>query len=55
MVYRAVFKKWYITIPMMKPQMMFATIMAIVHTIKTGGIGVQLSVRTRPRIMRVNY
>lgn len=34
---------WYITIPMMKPQMMFAAIMAIVHTIKSGGIGVQLS------------
>ncbi|WP_211746017.1 sugar ABC transporter permease [Paenibacillus sp. Marseille-Q4541] len=34
---------WYITIPMMKPQMMFAAIMSIVHTIKSGGIGVQLS------------
>jgi multiple sugar transport system permease protein len=34
---------WYITVPMMKPQMMFAAIMAIVHTIKSGGIGVQLS------------
>ncbi|MCQ6563928.1 carbohydrate ABC transporter permease [Paenibacillus mendelii] len=34
---------WYITVPMMKPQMMFAAIMAIVHTIKSGGIGVALS------------
>ncbi|WP_425313212.1 carbohydrate ABC transporter permease [Paenibacillus mangrovi] len=34
---------WYITVPMMKPQMMFAAIMSIVHTIKSGGIGVQLS------------
>lgn len=34
---------WYITIPSMKPQMLFAAIMSIVHTLKTGGIGAQLS------------
>lgn len=34
---------WYITIPMMKPQMLFAAIMSIVHTLKSGGIGTQLS------------
>lgn len=34
---------WYITIPLMKPQMMFAAIMSIVYTLKSGGIGTQLS------------
>lgn len=34
---------WYITIPSMKPQLLFAAIMSIVHTLKTGGIGTQLS------------
>ncbi|KHF30178.1 Lactose transport system permease protein LacF [Paenibacillus sp. P1XP2] len=34
---------WYITIPMMKPQMLFAAVMAIVGTLKSGGIGTQLS------------
>lgn len=34
---------WYITIPMMKPQMLFAAVMAIVGTLKAGGIGTQLS------------
>ncbi|WP_274362995.1 carbohydrate ABC transporter permease [Paenibacillus thermotolerans] len=34
---------WYITIPMMKPQMMFAAIMSIVYTLKAGAIGTQLS------------
>ncbi|ALS29062.1 ABC transporter permease [Paenibacillus sp. 32O-W] len=34
---------WYITIPLMKPQMMFAAIMSIVYTLKAGAIGTQLS------------
>lgn len=34
---------WYFTIPMMKPQMLFAAVMAIVGTLKSGGIGTQLS------------
>lgn len=34
---------WYITIPMMKPQMLFAAIIAMVTTLKSGGIGTQLS------------
>lgn len=34
---------WYITIPMMKPQMLFAAVMAIVHTLNSGGIGTDLS------------
>ncbi len=34
---------WYITIPMMKPQMLFAAVMAIVHTLQSGEIGVQLA------------
>ncbi|WP_409347122.1 carbohydrate ABC transporter permease [Paenibacillus sp. MBLB4367] len=34
---------WYITIPMMKPQMLFAAIISIVNTLKSGGIGTQLS------------
>ncbi|WP_409345626.1 carbohydrate ABC transporter permease [Paenibacillus sp. MBLB4367] len=34
---------WYITIPMMKPQMLFAAVMSIVGTLKSGGIGTQLS------------
>ncbi|WP_339319515.1 sugar ABC transporter permease [Paenibacillus sp. FSL R10-2734] len=34
---------WYITIPSMKPQMLFGAIMAIVGTFKAGGIGTQLS------------
>ncbi|XEC92912.1 carbohydrate ABC transporter permease [Paenibacillus tarimensis] len=34
---------WYITIPMMKPQMLFAAILALTHTLKSGDIGVQLS------------
>ncbi|GIO29410.1 sugar ABC transporter permease [Paenibacillus sp. VCA1] len=34
---------WYITVPMMKPQMLFAAVMAIVGTLKSGGIGTQLS------------
>ncbi|MCU6708848.1 sugar ABC transporter permease [Paenibacillus sp. J5C_2022] len=34
---------WYITIPSMKPQLLFAAVMSIVHTLKTGGIGTQLS------------
>lgn len=34
---------WYITIPMMKPQLLFAAIMSIVHTLKSGGIGTELS------------
>jgi len=34
---------WYITIPMMKPQMLFAAIMSIVHTLKSGGLGSTLT------------
>ncbi|WP_409344728.1 carbohydrate ABC transporter permease [Paenibacillus sp. MBLB4367] len=34
---------WYITIPAMKPQMLFSAIMGIVGALKAGGIGVQLS------------
>lgn len=34
---------WYITIPSMKPQMLFGAVMAIVSTFSVGVIGVQLS------------
>jgi len=34
---------WYITIPSMKPQMLFGAVMAIVGTFQAGDIGVQLS------------
>lgn len=34
---------WYITIPAMKPQMLFAAVMAIVGAFKMGFIGVELS------------
>ena len=34
---------WYITIPLMKPQLLFAAIMSIVHTLQTGSLGVELS------------
>ncbi|HCM11840.1 MAG TPA: ABC transporter permease [Lachnospiraceae bacterium] len=34
---------FYITIPMMKPQMLFAAVMSVVNTFSTGAIGVQLS------------
>ncbi|WP_373876443.1 carbohydrate ABC transporter permease [Paenibacillus spongiae] len=34
---------WYITVPLMKPQLMFAAIMSIVYTLKSGAIGTQLS------------
>lgn len=34
---------WYITIPIMKPQMLFAGVMAIVGAFKAGQIGVELS------------
>jgi multiple sugar transport system permease protein len=34
---------WYITIPSMKPQMLFGAVMAIVTTFKTGTIGTELS------------
>ncbi|CAM3376243.1 carbohydrate ABC transporter permease [Marinicrinis lubricantis] len=34
---------WYITIPYMKPQMLFASVMAIVGAFKAGEIGEQLS------------
>jgi len=34
---------WYITIPSMKPQMLFGAVMAIVGTFQAGAIGVQLS------------
>lgn len=36
---------WYITLPVMKPQLLFAAVLAIVGTLKAGGIGVQLSGR----------
>lgn len=34
---------WHITIPVMKPQLLFAAIMSIVGTLKSGDIGAQLS------------
>ncbi|UVI31447.1 carbohydrate ABC transporter permease [Paenibacillus spongiae] len=34
---------WYITIPAMKPQMLFGAVMAVVGTLKAGQISVQLS------------
>ena len=34
---------WYITIPSMKPQMLFGAVMAVVGTFQAGEIGVQLS------------
>jgi len=34
---------WYITIPAMKPQMLFSAVMAMVGTLNAGGIGVALS------------
>ncbi|MCA0756041.1 sugar ABC transporter permease [Paenibacillus sp. N4] len=34
---------WFITIPSMKPQMLFGAVMAIVTTFKTGAIGTELS------------
>jgi multiple sugar transport system permease protein len=34
---------FYITIPMMKPQMLFAAVMAVVNTFSVGIIGIQLS------------
>lgn len=34
---------WYITIPMVKPQLMFAAVMSIAHTLNSGSIGVALS------------
>jgi hypothetical protein len=34
---------FYITIPMMKPQMLFGAVMAIVGTFNSGAIGVQLT------------
>jgi multiple sugar transport system permease protein len=34
---------FYITIPSMKPQMLFSAVMAIVGALKSGSIGVQLS------------
>ncbi|MGZ9583382.1 carbohydrate ABC transporter permease [Paenibacillus marinisediminis] len=34
---------WYITIPNMKPQMLFGAVMAVVGTFQAGAIGVQLS------------
>jgi multiple sugar transport system permease protein len=37
---------WYITIPYMKPQMLFASVMAIVNAFKAGKIGEQLSGQT---------
>lgn len=37
---------WYITIPYMKPQMLFASVMAIVGAFKAGKIGEQLSQMT---------
>lgn len=34
---------WYITVPGIKPQMLFAAVMTIVGTLKSGGLGAQLS------------
>lgn len=34
---------WYVTIPSMKPQMLFGAVMAIVGTFKAGQIGIELS------------
>lgn len=42
-VKNAIQEVWYITIPAMKPQMLFAAVMAMVGTLRAGGIGVTLS------------
>lgn len=34
---------WYITVPMMRPQLLFAGVMSIIHTLQAGNLGVQLS------------
>lgn len=34
---------WYITVPSVKPQMLFAAVMTVVGTLKSGGLGAQLS------------
>ncbi|GIN56893.1 ABC transporter permease [Lederbergia ruris] len=34
---------WYITLPSLKPQLLFAGVMSIVHTLQSGELGVQLS------------
>jgi multiple sugar transport system permease protein len=37
---------WYITVPSMKPQLLFGAVLAIVNTFKAGAIGVELSGQT---------
>lgn len=39
---------WYITIPAMKPQMLFAGIISIVNTLKSGGVGTQMAGNPTP-------
>jgi multiple sugar transport system permease protein len=34
---------WYITIPCVRPQLLFAAVMTVVGTLKSGGLGTQLS------------
>ena len=34
---------WYVTLPSMKPQLLFGAVMAVVNTFQAGAIGVQLS------------
>lgn len=34
---------WYITLPSLKPQLLFAAVMSIVHTLQSGELGVTLS------------
>jgi multiple sugar transport system permease protein len=36
---------WYLTIPMIKPQMLFGAVMALVNTLQAGKIGVDLTGR----------
>lgn len=39
---------WYITIPSMKPQMMFAAVLSIVNTLKSGGVGTAMAGNPTP-------
>ncbi|WP_229750379.1 carbohydrate ABC transporter permease [Paenibacillus nasutitermitis] len=39
---------WYITIPSMKPQMLFAAIISIVNTLKSGGVGTAMAGNPTP-------
>jgi len=39
---------WYITIPSMKPQMLFAAVISIVNTLKSGGVGTAMAGNPTP-------